>query len=97
MTDRDVLNGQINRSADLFCLTVGDVMTKSPLTLPETSGVAEAVERLGARGVRRAPVVDDSGDLVGIVTFDDLLPAIAEELTALAKLVGTQAMHESGR
>ena len=94
-TDRDVVNGQIDRSADLFCLTVGDVMTKHPLTLLETSDVTEGIERLRARGVRRAPVVNEVGDLVGIVTFDDLLPVLAEELTALARLVGTQASRES--
>src|SRR6266702_2954970 len=27
VTDRDVVCGQVNRAADLFCLTVGDVMT----------------------------------------------------------------------
>jgi CBS domain-containing protein len=91
VTDRDVLRGQIERRADLFCLTVGDVMTKDPVTLPETCGVAEAVERLGARGVRRAPVMNAAGDLVGIVTLDDLLPAVADGLNALARLIGSQA------
>jgi CBS domain-containing protein len=97
VTDRDVVRGQISRSADLFCLTVGDVMTKNPMMLLETSGVTEAVERLSARGVRRAPVVNASGDLVGIVTVDDLLPVVAEELTSLARLVGAQAVRESRR
>lgn len=96
ITDRDVLQGQIRRSADLFCLSTGDVMTRNLMTLPETSGVAEAIERLSARGVRRAPVVNASGDLVGIVTLDDLLPVVAAELTELARLVGTQALREKG-
>jgi CBS domain-containing protein len=95
VTDRDVLRGQIDRSADLFCLTVSDVMTKDPVTLPETCGVAEAVERLGARGVRRAPVMNAAGDLVGIVTLDDLLPAVADGLNALARLIGSQASKRS--
>jgi CBS domain-containing protein len=90
VTDRDVLRGQIDRSADLFCLVVAEVMTKDPVTLPENCGVAEAVEKLSARGVRRAPVVNAAGDLVGIVTFDDLLPAIADGLNALSTLIGTQ-------
>jgi CBS domain-containing protein len=94
-TDRDIVRGLVDRRADLSSLTVGDVMTKNPLTLLETSSVAQGIERLSARGVRRAPVVSEGGDLVGIVTFDDLLPVLAEELTALAKLVGTQATRES--
>lgn len=47
-----------------------------------------------ARAVRRAPVVDDSGNLVGIITLDDLLPAVSRELEELSALIGAQARHE---
>lgn len=94
LTDRDIVRGQLRLSADLFCLTVGDVMTADPLTLPASSGVTEAIDALRERGVRRAPVVDGSGNLLGVVTLDDLLPAVARELEELATLVGTQARHE---
>jgi CBS domain-containing protein len=46
------------------------------------------------RAVRRAPVVNHAGALVGIVSMDDLLPILASELGALASLIGTQARHE---
>ena len=94
VTDRDVVRGQLVRSADLFCLSVGDVMTKTPLTVEESCGVGEAIERMSARNVRRAPVVSSTGDLVGIVTLDDLLPVVAEDLSMLARLLGTQARRE---
>lgn len=94
LTDRDIVRGQLRLSKDLFCLTVGDVMTPDPLTLPANWGVTEAIEALRDRRVRRAPVVDDSGNLLGIVTLDDLLPAVARELEELATLIGTQARHE---
>jgi CBS domain-containing protein len=42
------------------------------------------------RGVRRAPVVAASGDLVGIVSTDDLLGIIAEQLGSLAHLLDRQ-------
>lgn len=95
VTDRDIVCGQIERRADLFCLAVGDVMTPDPLTISESADVAGAVETLCSRGVRRAPVVADTGDLVGMVTLDDLLPAVAEELGALADLIGNQAKRET--
>jgi CBS domain-containing protein len=94
VTDRDIVCGQLAHQADLFCLNVSDVMTSHPVTVQETSGVAEAVGRLSARGVRRAPVVNEAGDLVGLVSFDDLLPAVAAELSGLAQLVGAQARQE---
>jgi CBS domain-containing protein len=91
VTDRDVVCGQFVREADLFCLTVGDVMSPDPLTLSESADIADAVESLYRRGVRRAPVVDSAGNLVGIVTLDDLLPVLADDLSSLAKLIGSQA------
>jgi CBS domain-containing protein len=94
VTDRDVVRGQIDRRADLFCLSVGDVMTSNPLIIPESAEVTDAIDMLSRRGVRRAPVAAENGDLVGIVTLDDLLPAIAEDLAQLARLIGYQATRE---
>ena len=97
LTDRDIVRGQLRRSADLFCLTVGDVMTPDPLTLAGNLGMTEAIRALHARGVRRAPVVDGAGNLLGVVTLDDLLPAVARELAELAALMATQARQERTR
>jgi CBS domain-containing protein len=44
--------------------------------------------------VRRVPVVDNSGGLAGILTLDDLLELLAEELLALAKLVKHEQKKE---
>jgi CBS domain-containing protein len=96
VTDRDVIRGQVSLKKELPNLTLRDVMTSAPLMVSEASGIPEAIERMRARGVRRAPVVNDSGDLVGIVSLDDLLPIVAEELGALARLVGNQASREVG-
>lgn len=94
LTDRDIVRGQLRLSADLFCLTVGDVMTPDPLTLTLDVSTTEAIEAMHARAVRRVPVVDGSGNLLGIVTLDDLVPAVSRELDELATLIGSQARHE---
>jgi CBS domain-containing protein len=94
VTDRDIVCGQITRSADLFCLTVADVMSPNPVTVGEEDDLTETIKRLAAARVRRAPVVNTAGDLVGIISFDDLLPAVAEELSTLGRLIGTQSRSE---
>ena len=95
LTDRDILIGQLARSADLFCLTVGDVMTRNPLVVHTDMSVQGAIQALNAQSVRRAPVLDRDGALIGIVTLDDLLPVICNELAAIGSLVGTQARYEA--
>ncbi|MGC8521410.1 MAG: CBS domain-containing protein [Steroidobacteraceae bacterium] len=94
VTDRDVMRGEITHHADVFSLTVADVMSGNLLTLAESCELADGIAQLRRRGVRRAPVVDERGDLLGIVSLDDLLPAVADELVGLAKLIGRQAGRE---
>jgi len=95
ITDRDVVCGQVNPPRDLFCMSVEDVMTPDVFTLNESCGIPEAVGRMSERGVRRAPVVDAEGSLVGIISIDDLLPRLSAELSALAELIRAQPAHES--
>jgi Mg/Co/Ni transporter MgtE len=64
------------------------------ITVPEEYEVHEALTRMREEGVRRMPVVNQSGVLIGIVTFDDLLPLIAEELADLARLSSTGRKRE---
>lgn len=94
LTDRDIVRGEFRRGTDLYLLTVGEVMTPDPLVLHTDLGLTEAVEALRTRSVRRAPVVDASGALLGVITLDDLLPALARELMTLASLMGAQAGRE---
>ena len=63
LTDRDIVRGQLIKGADLYCLTVGDVMTRNPLVLHLSISLSEGIEALTSRGVRRAPVVDGNGSL----------------------------------
>jgi CBS domain-containing protein len=94
LTDRDIVLGQLARSADLFCLTVGDVMTRNPLWVTADMSVFGAIAALNGRSVRRAPVLDRAGALIGFVTLDDLLPVIGAEVAAIGKLMGSQARRE---
>ncbi len=95
LTDRDIVRAQLNQASDLFCLSVAQVMTEPPLTLGENEAMTDAIERMRARGVRRAPVIDARGLLIGVVSIDDILTAIAEQLSGLARLVAAQQRREA--
>jgi CBS domain-containing protein len=97
VTDRDIVRAQLGRASDLFCLSVGEVMSEPPLVLTENEAMSDAIERMRARGVRRAPVIDARGWLIGVVAVDDLLGALAEQLSGLARLASTQQRREALR
>jgi len=49
------------------------------------------------KGVRRAPVVDANGALVGIVSVDDLIEVLAEQLGSIAALISREQQQERQR
>lgn len=87
VTDRDLVVEIIATELDPSAITVGDIMVPELAVVKEDTGVFESIQYMRAIGVRRMPVVDDSGGLVGILTLDDLLEILADELSFLAKLV----------
>ena len=95
LTDRDIVCGQLRRSADLYCLTVRDVMTPNPLVVSGGAELSDAIEMMSVRAVRRAPVVDDTGALIGMITLDDVLPLVAQVFGELAGIPKFQASRNT--
>lgn len=95
ITDRDLVVDVMASEADQTVITVGDVMVPDLCTIKESAGLLEAIEYMRAKGVRRLPVVNQSGGLVGILVLDDLLELLAEELLSLSKLVRQEHKKET--
>lgn len=94
VTDRDLVVEVIAPELDPEVITEGDIMMTGFAVAKEETGVFEAIQYMRAKGVRRLPVVDIEEKLVGIVTLDDLLILLSEELDALAKLVVREQQNE---
>jgi CBS domain-containing protein len=54
-------------------LTATDLMTKNPVSIPETASLKEAVALLVDKGFSAAPVIDDAGRAVGVISQRDVL------------------------
>ncbi len=95
VTDRDIVVEVVATGLKPETITVGDIMADGLLTAREGEGVLETMEMMRYKGVRRLPIVDKNGQLVGIATVDDLLEVLAEELNELAKIVAHEQAHEA--
>jgi CBS-domain-containing membrane protein len=93
----EVVYAQVCRQMRLSQLRVKDAMTSHPTVIAESVSLPEAIRRMSDAGARRVPVVNEAGDLVGIITLDDLLPIVSEELQGLARLIGGQARAARAR
>jgi CBS domain-containing protein len=60
-------------------LKVADVMTRDPVTVPETARLDEVVRLMETHGIKRVPVVRRS-KLVGMVSRADLMLAVARSI-----------------
>ena len=87
VTDRDIALRVVGQGRNPEETSVGDIMTRSPKTLPESAPISGALAAMHAEGVRRLPVVDESGRLVGMVSLDDLVKQLAEELRQVASII----------
>ena len=84
LTDRDVAIEVVAKGLDPEMARVGDVMHKRPITIREDLGILDAAKVFAKTGVRRLPVVTRSGVLVGVITVDDLIMLLGNELGHVA-------------
>jgi len=95
VTDRDVVVSVVALGLDPAVITVGDVMYRQLVTAPGEQGVFETIQQMRQKGIRRLPVVDDAGVLIGIITLDDLLQLLAEEFGEIGRLIGRERAIEA--
>lgn len=98
ITDRDIVVGVLATAREyLDSVQVGDILTEPLVTAREKEGLPDALQRMRSHGIRRMPVVDEEGALVGLVAFDDLLEFLSDELAELTALVSREQRQEAVR
>jgi CBS domain-containing protein len=91
VSDRDVALALTEMEEDLATGEVEAIMTEDPVTLHEGDEDMEISRVIEQENVRRIPVVDDGGKLTGIVTLDDLVATVGEELEKVSNTIEAQS------
>jgi CBS domain-containing protein len=95
LTDRDIVVGVLAQADQKFhVLRVDDVMSSPPVLARDTEDLAEALRRMRSSGVRRLPVVDSAGSLKGLLSFDDILHYVEQQVGALSSLIAHERKRE---
>jgi CBS domain-containing protein len=93
VTDRDLVTRGLARAKDRAGeLTVRDVMRDKLVTALEDEPIEVVLCRLKQQGVRRIPIVSRAGLLLGILTLDDIVVWIGEQLRDATGLLERQTM-----
>jgi CBS domain-containing protein len=95
VTDRDIVISVVAGDPDhVNYLLVSDVMSSDLVTAQEQDSTESALKRMHENGVRRLPIVDGQGTLVGILTLDDVLQYLTAQQSELVALVAKEQQHE---
>lgn len=94
LTDRDIVVSVVAKDMDARTLTVGEVMSRELISVREGDPIFDALRRMRRHGVRRVPVTGAADVLVGILTIDDVLETVADQLREMVRAIGTERVHE---
>ena len=97
LTDRDIAVEVVAVGANPDDILIKDVMSRDLLIAKEKDDIYETLERMKDKGVKRVPVVDLYGYLVGILSSDDILELISQELNDLVKIFYKEVEREEKR
>jgi CBS domain-containing protein len=95
VTDRDIATAIVGADRDPRAFRVGDIMADGVVTAREADSITDVLAVMRRKRIRRMPVTGAQGELVGILSIDDILGAVAEQMRALADAVSAAGKHES--
>lgn len=90
VTDRDLTIKVVAQAYDAVETSVGEVMTPGPQTIQEDRTVEDALIEMTAGPFRRVLVTNKYGKLVGLLSLDDVLRALADDFARIRTLLGRE-------
>jgi CBS domain-containing protein len=81
LTDRDIVTRVVAQGKDPQSVTVREVASTDPVTIDPQQDLDEALQLMASNQVRRLPVVEEGGRLVGIVAQADIAREAKEKQT----------------
>ena len=81
LTDRDIACRALSNGKTPSGIAAKDIMSEKPVYCRETEDIGDAVHLMEDNQVRRLPVVNDVGELVGILSLGDIAHATSQDLT----------------
>jgi CBS domain-containing protein len=83
ITERDIARLVAFSSTLSTDTAISEVMSKPLITINQNSSIKEVTDLMQQNGIRRLPIVDNKGKLVGIITAKDIIRSLMEFLKSL--------------
>ncbi|MDA8214824.1 MAG: CBS domain-containing protein [Nitrospiraceae bacterium] len=90
LTDRDIVTKVLVQGKDPKTTKVGEIMTSPAVTISEDKDIIDVTRLMSSHKIRRFPVVDANGKLIGVITLDDILIFLGQEMQNVATALKTE-------
>ena len=97
VTDRDMVTKVVAAGLNPKSVTVKEIMMTTPSLINIHDDLLKVIEIMRVHGLRRLPVIDDHGRLLGVVTMEDVLGLLGQEITNLAEAVRLEVARDGSR
>jgi signal-transduction protein with cAMP-binding, CBS, and nucleotidyltransferase domain len=84
LTDRDIVTKVLAQGKDPKTTKISEIMVAPVVTVSEDKGIFDIIRLMSTNGIRRVPVVDSNGKLVGFIALDDVLVLLGQEMQNIA-------------
>jgi CBS domain-containing protein len=95
LTDRDIAVEVVALGKDPDAVQVGALMRRKPVVIRGEEGIFDAARTFAKTGVRRLPVVGRDGKLIGIISMDDVLILLGNEMGHIASALSAELRRAS--
>jgi signal-transduction protein with cAMP-binding, CBS, and nucleotidyltransferase domain len=94
LTDRDLVLRVAGEGKSPECTTVREVMTPEPIHIAVYKSLHELTALMYTHRVRRAPEVEGNRQVVCIVTIDDIMVPLGEEISDMGRTVSESFLRK---
>lgn len=91
ITERDILRRIVEPCLAPETLTARQIMTSPVITIDENASINEAAKLMAKKRIKRLLVTRNNDELVGIITFTDIVTKVPDLLSILEELVRPHA------
>ena len=87
VTDHDIVVAIIAEGLQPDTVSIGDIMMDGLLIANEGDDVVATLKRMRHKGIRRIPVIRENHGLIGVLSIDNILDALAEQLNDIDQII----------
>lgn len=93
ITDRDVVAKVIAQGKDSSTTMISEIMVSPVVSIAEDKDIVDATQLMSNHGIRRLPITNTGGKLVGVVSLDDVLVQLGMEMQNIATTLKKEIEH----